>query len=141
MSQDGGRKSTLTKDLAEREGAILLVQDELFDCLFLRITQHTGIRQVLFPIEECARATCLHFLSKGISVVLDFPGNTRRSAPVSGELFEARMLEHELHFIDASDALCKDSSRREVRMCLRHSLDHGCGVRSHHSIFSTSIRG
>jgi hypothetical protein len=38
--------------------------------------RHSGIRQVLFSIEERTRATHLRSLV-GISVVLDFPGNTK----------------------------------------------------------------
>jgi predicted kinase len=46
-------------------------------------------------------------LSKGISVVLDFPGNTRTQRAWFRELFERANAQHELHFVDASDALCK----------------------------------
>ena len=46
-------------------------------------------------------------LSKGISVVLDFPGNTPAQRAWFRELFEHAGVGHELHFIDASDALCK----------------------------------
>jgi hypothetical protein len=49
-------------------------------------------------------------LSKGISGVLDFPGNTKGAAWFR-ELIERTNVEHELHFVDASDALCKSQLR------------------------------
>jgi hypothetical protein len=42
-----------------------------------------------------------------VSVVLDFPGNTTAQRAWFRELFERADAEHELHFVDASDALCK----------------------------------
>jgi predicted kinase len=50
-------------------------------------------------------------LSKGISVVLDFPANTKAQRAWFRELIERANVEHELHFIDASDALCKNQLR------------------------------
>ena len=46
-------------------------------------------------------------LSKGVSVVLDFPGNTRAQRACFWEMFERAQVQHELHFIDVSDDLCK----------------------------------
>ena len=50
-------------------------------------------------------------LSKGISVVLDFPGNTKTQRAWFRALIERANVEHELHFVDASDALCKSQLR------------------------------
>ena len=46
-------------------------------------------------------------LSKGISVVLDFPANTREQRAWFREILARAQVEHELHFIDAPDPLCK----------------------------------
>jgi len=50
-------------------------------------------------------------LSKGVSVVLDFPANTKDQRVWFRGLFERAGVEHELHFLDASDALCKKQLR------------------------------
>jgi len=42
-----------------------------------------------------------------MSVVLDFPGNTKAQRVWFRELIEQANVEHELHFVNASDALCK----------------------------------
>jgi predicted kinase len=101
-------KSTLARDLAQREHAVLLVQDELLDRLFPG--EITDIPRFVTYSARLRNAIGPHvsdLLSKGISVVLDFPGNTRTHRAWFRELFERANAEHELHFIDASDALCK----------------------------------
>jgi hypothetical protein len=44
-------------------------------------------------------------------VVLDFPGNTKVQCEWLRELVERANVEHELHFVDACDALCKSQLR------------------------------
>lgn len=105
-------KSTLSKQLAAREGAILLSQDELLDALFpgavadLRafVEYSTRIQVALTP-HVCS------LLSKGVSVVLDFPANTRKQRAWFRQLLDVSHAEHELHFIVASDELCKRQLR------------------------------
>ena len=101
-------KSTLARALAQRADAVLLVQDDLLDELFPGeitdipefVKYSSRLRNALAP-HVCA------LLSKGVSVVLDFPGNTRTQRAWFRELFERAKVEHELHWVDASDALCK----------------------------------
>ncbi len=101
-------KSTLARDLAAREQAVLLVQDEFLDRLYPGeiidipdfVKYSARLRSALEP-HVCA------LLGKGISVVLDFPGNTKAQRAWFRAIFEHANAGHELHFIDASDALCK----------------------------------
>ena len=46
-------------------------------------------------------------LSRGISVVLDFPGNTVKQRKWFRSLIDRTGASHRLHFIDASDDCCK----------------------------------
>ena len=101
-------KSTLARDLAQRENAILIVQDDFLESLypgeirdiadFVRCSSR--VRQALDP-HVCT------LLSMSISVVLDFPANTKEQRAWFRGIFERANVEHELHFVDASDALCK----------------------------------
>jgi len=50
-------------------------------------------------------------LMRGVSVVLDFPGNTRTQRQWFRELIDGAQVRHELHFIDAPDELCKRQLR------------------------------
>jgi predicted kinase len=101
-------KSTLAKELARRENAVLLVQDELLDHLFPgEITDIAGFVRCSSRLKNAIGPHVCVLLSKGISVVLDFPGNTRTHRLWFRELFERVNAHHELHFVDASDGLCK----------------------------------
>jgi predicted kinase len=105
-------KSTLARTLAAREQAVLLVQDEWLSQLFpgeiLDVLDYsrcsTRLAAALAPL-------IVSLLSKGTTVVLDFPGNTRKQRAWFRQLFEAAGVEHELHFIDASDDVCKRQLR------------------------------
>jgi predicted kinase len=73
-------KSTLARDLAKRENAILLVQDEFLDALFPgEITNLAGFVKCAARLRSALAPHVCALLSKGISVVLDFPGNTNRN--------------------------------------------------------------
>jgi predicted kinase len=108
----GAGKSTLAKTLAERERAVLLVQDELLDHLFPgEITDIPGFVRYSSRLKNALGPHVSALLSMGVSVVLDFPGNTRAQRAWFRELFERANAGHELHFVDASDALCKRQLR------------------------------
>jgi predicted kinase len=101
-------KSALARDLAERGNAILLVQDELLENLFPgEITDIPGFVERSSRLRNALTPHICALLSNGVSVVLDFPGNTKAQRAWFRELFERAHVEHELHFIEASDALCK----------------------------------
>jgi len=100
-------KSTLARQLASREDAVLLVEDEFLERLFrgqitdlaAYVTYSSRIREALAPLIGA-------LLAKGVSVVLDFPANTRGQRAWFRRLIDESAAEHELHFIDAPDALC-----------------------------------
>jgi predicted kinase len=101
-------KSTLARDLADRENAILLVQDEFLNILFPgEITDIPGFVKCSSRLKDALTPHICALLSKGISVVLDFPANTKTQRAWFREIFEQANVEHELHFVDAPDSLCK----------------------------------
>ena len=101
-------KSTLSRKLAERENAVLLVQDEFLERLFPgEIVDIAGYVQSSCRLNNALEPLICSLLAKGISVVLDFPGNTRNQRAWFRHLLEASGADHELHFIDVSDDVCK----------------------------------
>jgi predicted kinase len=101
-------KSTLARDLAKRENAVLVVEDEFLNALFPGdIIDIAGYVRCSSRLKSALAPHVCALLSKGISVVLDFPANTKAQRVWFRELVERANVEHELHFIDASDALCK----------------------------------
>ena len=105
-------KSTLARDLTVRENAVLLVQDDFLDALFPgEITDIPAFFKCSSRLKNALTPHVCALLSKGLSVVLDFPGNTKPQRAWFRELIERANVEHELHFVDASDALCKSQLR------------------------------
>lgn len=101
-------KSTLSKELAEREDAVLLVQDEFLERLFPgEIVDIAAFVKYSTRVQSALAPHICSLLSKGVSVVLDFPGNTRKQRAWFRHLCESADAGHELHFIVASDDLCK----------------------------------
>lgn len=105
-------KSTLARALAEREAAVLLELDHFLGLLFPGeivdvpsfVKRSARIREALAP-HICA------LLAMGVSVVLDFPGNTRNQRAWFRQLCLQAGAEHELHYIEAADEIC----RRQLR--------------------------
>jgi len=105
-------KSTLAKSLAGRENPVLLVQDDFLNALFPgEITDIPGFVKCSSRLKNALTPHVCALLSKGISVVLDFPGNTKAQRAWFRELIERANVEHELHFVNVSDALCKSQLR------------------------------
>lgn len=101
-------KTTLSRELAARENAVLLVQDDFLAALYPGeildipdfVRSSSRLRDALSP-HICA------LLAKGNSVVLDLPGNTRKQRAWFRALFEQADVAHEIHFVDVPDDLCK----------------------------------
>ena len=101
-------KSTLAGELAAREGAVVLSQDTLVEQLFPgEIVDIPSYVKYAGRLNSAIGPHVIALLVLGNSVVLDFPGNTRSQRAWVRSLFEQAGVDHELHFIDASDALCK----------------------------------
>lgn len=110
-------KSTLARALARQENAILLVEDDLLDHLYAG--EITGISDYLRCSSRVKSALSSHIcalLAKGISVVLDFPANTPRQRQWFRDLIEQSGADHEMHFLDVPDALC----RRQLKQRTQH---------------------
>jgi predicted kinase len=101
-------KSTLARQLAARERAVLFVQDEWVETLYpnqivnvATYIEYSGrINRILAPY-------VVSLLSRGISVVMDFPGNTRNQRAWFRDIIDRSGADHELHFVDTPDAICK----------------------------------
>lgn len=105
-------KSTFARELARQHDAVLLEEDHFLAKLF-----PGQIRTIADYVEYSARVKdalsdhIVALLASGRSVVLDFPGNTRRQRLWFRQLFERANAAHELHFLDVPDEQC----RRQLR--------------------------
>ena len=101
-------KSTLARLLAEREGAVLLSQDELLQQLFDgEIVDLAAFVKYSGRVQGALGPHIVALLSQVLAVVLDFPANTRKQRAWFRQLIEQAGVDHELHLIVAADELCK----------------------------------
>lgn len=106
-------KSTVARALAEQEDAVLLVQDEFLDALYPgEIVDLSDFARCASRLRNALAPHVCALLSRGVPVVLDFPGNTKDQRAWFRSLFERANAGHELHFIDTPDDLCKSQLRK-----------------------------
>ncbi|MGG6240322.1 AAA family ATPase [Nodosilinea sp. AN01ver1] len=110
-------KSTLARKIAQREDAILMVQDELLTTLFPgEIADIPDFIKYSSRLRDALTPHIVSLLCKGISVVLDFPGNTQNQRAWFRQLFESASADHELHYVDVPDELCKRQLRERSKV-------------------------
>ena len=106
-------KSTLSQQLAREKNAVLLVQDSLLEALYPgEILTIPDFVKYSARLRNAISPNVRQLLAHGVSVVLDFPANTRIQRQWFRELFEGADVGHELHFIDAPDDLCKQQLKQ-----------------------------
>jgi len=116
VREDGGRQVHSRKRFGHSRKCCLLVQDDFLNALFPGeitdipsfVNRYTRLKNALTP------HICV-LLSKRISVVLDFAAATKTQRAWFRELIERTHVEHELHFVDAPDAVCKTQLRYRSR--------------------------
>ena len=100
-------KSTLAAELAERDAAVLISEDEWLSALFgdqmSSLQDYVSCALKLRPVMG-RHVTSL--LKAGVSVVLDFPANTIENRAWMRDLLEGAAAQHHLHFLDVSDEVC-----------------------------------
>jgi predicted kinase len=94
----------------------LFVQDDFLAALFPgEITDIPTFVNRYTRLKNALTAHICLLLSQGVSVVLDFAAATKAQRAWFRGLIEHSNVEHELHFVDASDAVCKRQLRDRSR--------------------------
>src|SRR5687767_559010 len=100
-------KSTLARQIAARENAMLFVQDEWLDALYPNLIANVAsYLEYSGRINRTLEPYVVELLKRGVSVVLDFPGNTVNQRAWFRSIIDEAGADHELHFLDTSDAIC-----------------------------------
>jgi predicted kinase len=101
-------KSTLAKQLAERENAMLFVQDDWLDALYPNlIVNVASYIEYSGRINRTLKPYVVESLKRGVSVVLDFPANTLNQRAWFRSIIDDAGVDHELHYLDTPDEICK----------------------------------
>ena len=105
-------KSTLSKQVAKEENAILFCEDEWLKELYSEEIQTIpDYLKYSARLKIVMKKLVMSLLIDGVSVVMDFPANTKEQRMWFREIFETLDVAHTLHFVDKSDAVCKKQLR------------------------------
>jgi len=103
----GAGKSTLAKQKAEEKDAVLISEDDLLAKLYAdkvkSVKDYKQYSDILKPV-VCDMSQ--QILSKGVSVVLDFPANTENQRQWLRSLSDTLTAEHICYFVDRTDEIC-----------------------------------
>lgn len=105
-------KSTLSKQIAANEKAVLICEDDWLTHLYE--DEIGGLHDYVVYASKLKPLLNIHvanLLDSGVSVVLDFPANTRLQRQWFADLIDAGSYKHRLHYIEASDHQCLQQLR------------------------------
>lgn len=103
----GAGKSTLARKMAAQNQAALLSEDEWLASLFPgQIASLDDYVRFSGRLKGPVKGLVQTMLAAGTDVVMDFPANTMAQRAWFRELLDATSAEHELVFLDLSDAAC-----------------------------------
>lgn len=105
-------KSTLTRQLAQAPGTVLVSEDQLLAKLYPdEIKSVADYVRCTTRLRAAIEDLIIDLLKNGCSVVLDFPANTRATRVWMMTLITRSGADHCLHYLDVSDAECKQRLR------------------------------
>ena len=101
-------KSTLAKSLAKENNAILMAEDIWLSALYPEeINEFNDYIKYSRRLKLILSQHIQNILLQGTSIVLDFSGNTPSQRNWFRSIFKSVEANHLLHYIIASDELCK----------------------------------
>ncbi|MBL8578802.1 MAG: ATP-binding protein [Mesorhizobium sp.] len=101
-------KSTLARTLATAPSTVLISEDHWISTLYPGAVRTIDDYDLLSGrLREAMTPHILQLLRQRLSVVLDFPANTREQRSWMRSLIDQADVAHELHWLDVPDAVCK----------------------------------
>jgi len=101
-------KSTLAAQLGAAPGCVVISEDQWLAALYKDEMQSVAdYVRVAAKLRKAMTPHLVALLNAGVSVVLDFPANTRGNRDWMRSVIEASSADHRMHYLDVPDALCK----------------------------------
>ncbi len=121
----GAGKSTLSAKIARERGAVLISEDEWLAALFPgEIKDFNDYIHYSSRLKPVLRSHVEQMLVAGISVVLDFPGNTRKQRAWFKDIYSQHGIPHELYYVAVDDEVClKQLKQRQKEQPERARFD------------------
>jgi len=109
-------KSTLSRQLAERHGAVLICEDIWLQQLYpAEIRSFDDYIAYARRLKAVIGPHVLQLLHSGVSVVLDFPANVPAQRAWFRSLLDQAGVEHVMHFVDTPHARCIEQLHQRNR--------------------------
>jgi predicted kinase len=103
----GSGKSTKARELVIEYDAILLSEDEWLAAIYPEeIKVFDDYIKYSSRLKLVLKKHVQNLLNSGISVVMDFPGNTYTQRAWFKEIFSQNKIPHKLYYLEASDNFC-----------------------------------
>lgn len=109
----GSGKTTLAKQLADENHVIFISEDVWLQKLFPNLIN--SFQDYLLYSRRLREVIALHviqLLRNGVSVVFDFAGNVPQERQWVKSIIDEAHSSHILHYIDATDELCRSRYRK-----------------------------
>lgn len=121
----GSGKSTLSAKIARERGAVLISEDEWLAALFPgEIKDFNDYISYSSRLKPVLRTHVEQMLVAGTTVVLDFPGNTKKQRAWFKDIYSERGIPHELYYVAADDEVClKQLKQRQKDQPKRAQFD------------------
>ena len=102
-------KSTLAAQLGEGSKTVLVSEDQFLAHLYPdEILTLDDYARCAGRLRQAIGPHIVNLLQSGLSVVLDFQANTPSARAWMRQLFETADADHQLHYLRADDAVCKE---------------------------------
>jgi len=103
----GAGKTTKSQELARESGSILLSEDDWLSAIYPEeINNFNDYVKYSARLKPLLKTHVQSILNAGLSVVLDFPGNTKQQRAWFKEIFLENSIPHKLVYLEADDELC-----------------------------------
>ena len=103
----GAGKSTYAKKLANELSAVLLSEDDWLSAIYPEeITNFDDYIKYSSRLKPLLKEHVRRILNSGVSVVMDFPGNTKNQRAWFKEIFSEGHIPHKLIYLKADNQLC-----------------------------------
>ncbi|MEB3217697.1 MAG: ATP-binding protein [Nostocales cyanobacterium 94392] len=103
----GAGKSTLSRQISQELNAILLSEDDWLSTLYPEeIKNFDDYLKYANRLKPLLKTHVTSILNSGISVVMDFPANTRNQRAWFKDIFLGEGIPHRLIYIDVDDKTC-----------------------------------
>jgi predicted kinase len=113
----GSGKSTLSRKISQELNAILLSEDDWLSVLYPEeIKNFEDYLKYANRLKPLLKTHIRSILNSGISVVMDFPANTRNQRAWFKDIFLAEGISHRLIYLEVDDKTClkQIAQRRET---------------------------